>query len=115
MAEGGEASSQGLGAEAALNMAQMFQAMVRQFATAITDLWRETPREEERGCLFKCFERLHIPPFDGKRDPMEWENRLTDIEEICNLQAVRKNRRCNTVLINYQVKPDIGGPPIRYC
>jgi hypothetical protein len=41
MAEGGEDSSQGVGAEAAPDMAQMFQAMARQFITAITDLKRE--------------------------------------------------------------------------
>jgi hypothetical protein len=82
MAEGGEGSSQGVGTEAAADMAQMFQAMARQFVMAITDLRREAPHEEERGCPFKCFERLHIPPFDGKRDPIECENWLTDVEEI---------------------------------
>jgi hypothetical protein len=66
MAERVEGSSQGVGAEADPDMAQMFQAMARQFVTAITDLRREVPREEERGCPFKRFERLHIPPFDGK-------------------------------------------------
>jgi hypothetical protein len=63
-------------------MAQMFQAMARKFLTAITDLRREVPHEEYRGCPFKRFERLHIPPFDGKRDPMECENWLIDVEEI---------------------------------
>jgi hypothetical protein len=52
---------------------------------AITDLRREAPREEERGCPFKCFERLYIPPFDGKRDPIECENWLTDVEGILRL------------------------------
>jgi hypothetical protein len=66
MAEGGEDSSQGVGAETAPDMAKMFQAMARQFITAITDLRREAPREKERGCPFKRFERLHILPFDGK-------------------------------------------------
>jgi hypothetical protein len=59
MAEGGAGSSQGLEAEVAPNMAQMFQAMARQFVTAITDLKRETPHEEESHCPFKRFERLH--------------------------------------------------------
>ena len=58
MAEGGEGSSQGVGAKAAPDMAQMFQAMARQFVTAISDMRREAPREEERGCPFKRFERL---------------------------------------------------------
>ena len=71
-----------MGAEAALDMAQMFQAMARQFVMAITDFRREAPCEKEHGCLFKRFERLHIPPFDGKRDPMECENCLTNVEEI---------------------------------
>jgi hypothetical protein len=82
MAEGGEDSSQGVGAEAAPDMALIFQAMARQFITAITDLRREAPRKEERGCPFKRFERLHTPLFDGKRDPIECENWLTDVEEI---------------------------------
>jgi hypothetical protein len=82
VAEGGEDSSQGVGAETAPDMAQMFQVMARQFITAISDLRREAPREEERGCPFKRFERLHILPFDGKRDPIECENWLTDVEEI---------------------------------
>ena len=82
MAKGGEGSLQGVGAEVAPDMAQMFQAMARQFITAITNLRREVPCEEERGCLFKHFERLHIPLFDGKRDPMECKNWLTDVEEI---------------------------------
>jgi hypothetical protein len=56
MAEGGAGSSQGLEAEIAPNMAKMFQAMARQFITAITDLRREAPHEEEHGCLFKHFE-----------------------------------------------------------
>jgi hypothetical protein len=64
MVERGEGSSQGLGTETAQDMAQMFQAMAREFVMAITD----------RGCLFKRFEQLHISPFDGKRDPMECEN-----------------------------------------
>jgi hypothetical protein len=55
-------------------MAQMFQAMAREFVTALTDLRREVPHEEERGCPLKCFEHLHIPSFDGKQDPMECEN-----------------------------------------
>jgi hypothetical protein len=85
MAEGGEGSSQGVEAEAAPDMAQMFQAMARQFVTAISDMRKEAPREEEHGCPFKRFERLHIPSFDGKRDPMECENWLTDVEEILRL------------------------------
>jgi hypothetical protein len=56
MAEGGEGSSQGVGAKVAPDMAQMFQAMAWQFPTAITDLRREAPREEEHGCPFKPFE-----------------------------------------------------------
>jgi hypothetical protein len=48
--------------------------MVREFVTAITDLRREVPHEEERGCPFKRFKDLHIPLFDGKRDPMECKN-----------------------------------------
>ena len=56
MTEGGEGSFQGVGAEAALDMAQMFQAVAKQFITAITDLRREAPREEECGCPFKHFE-----------------------------------------------------------
>ena len=71
-----------MGAEAAPNMAQMFQAMARQFITAITNLRREVPCEEERRCLFKHFERLHIPSFDRKRDPMKCKNWLTNMEEI---------------------------------
>ena len=43
MAKGGEGSSQGLGAEVAPDMAQIFQAMARQFVTAITDLRRKAP------------------------------------------------------------------------
>jgi hypothetical protein len=82
MAKGGEGSSQGVGAEAAPNMAQMFQAMARQFVMAITDLRREAPCEEERGCPFKRFEGLHIPSFDGKQDPMKCENWFTGVEEI---------------------------------
>ena len=82
MAEGGEGSSKGVRAEAALDMAQMFQAMVRQFVTMITDLRREAPCEEECGCPFKCFGQLHIPSFDEKRDPMECENWLTNVEKI---------------------------------
>jgi hypothetical protein len=35
-------------------------------------------------------------------------------KKFCDLQATRKNRRCNTLIIDYQVKPDIGGPPRRY-
>jgi hypothetical protein len=66
MAKEGEGSSQGVGAEAALDMAQMFQAMARQFVTAITDLRKEAPREEEHDCPFKRFERLHIPSFNKK-------------------------------------------------
>ena len=85
MAEEGEGSSQGVGAEATLDMAQMFQAVAKQFVTAITDLRREAPREEECGCLFKHFEWLYIPSFNGKRDPMECENWLTDVEEILQL------------------------------
>ena len=82
MAKGQAGSSQNLEAEAASNMAQMFQAIARQFVMALTDLRREAPCEEERGCLFKHFERLHITPFIGKRDPMECENWLIDVEEI---------------------------------
>jgi hypothetical protein len=48
--------------------------MARQFVTAITDLRKEAPLEEERGCSFKRVEQLHIPSFDGKRDPIECEN-----------------------------------------
>jgi hypothetical protein len=55
-AEGVECSSQGLGAETAPDMVKMFQAMARQFITAITELKREAPREEERNCPFKRFE-----------------------------------------------------------
>jgi hypothetical protein len=55
-------------------MAQMFQAMGRQFVMPITELRREAPREEECGCPFKRFEPLYIPPFDEKRDPMKCEN-----------------------------------------
>jgi UV DNA damage repair endonuclease len=43
MAKGGEGSSQGLGAKAAPDMAQMFQAMARQFVMVIIDLRREAP------------------------------------------------------------------------
>jgi hypothetical protein len=74
MAEGGEGSTQGFEIETPQDMAQMFQDMAKEFVMAITDLKREIPREEECGCPFKCFERLHIPSFDGKRDPMECEN-----------------------------------------
>jgi hypothetical protein len=56
--------------------------MARQFVTAITDLRREASHEEERGCPFKRFKRLYIPQFDGKRDPIECKNWLTDVEEI---------------------------------
>jgi hypothetical protein len=80
MTEGGKESSQGFGTENFQNMAQMFQAMAREFITAITDLRRDAPREH--GCPFKHFERLQIPSFDGKRDPMECENWLIDVEEI---------------------------------
>jgi hypothetical protein len=66
MAKGGKGSSQGLGAEAIPDMAQMFQAMARQFVTAITNLRREVHCEEERGCPFRRFKRLHIPSFNGK-------------------------------------------------
>lgn len=66
-------------------MPQMFQAMARHFVMAITDPRREVPREEECGCPFKHFERLHIPMFDGKRDPMECESWLIDVEEILQL------------------------------
>jgi hypothetical protein len=66
MAEGGKEASQGFGTETPQNMAQMFQAMAKEFVTDITDLRRDLPREEECGCPFKCFERLHIPSFDGK-------------------------------------------------
>jgi hypothetical protein len=54
--EGGECSSQGLGAETAPYMAKMFQAMAKQFIKAITELKREAPCEEERECPFKRFE-----------------------------------------------------------
>jgi hypothetical protein len=87
MAEGGEGSSQGSGPRAALDMAQMFQALARQFVTAITDLKREAPCEKEHGFPFKHFEQLHIPPFDGKRDPIQCENWLTDVEEILGLAS----------------------------
>jgi hypothetical protein len=90
MVEEGEGSSQGVGAEAAPDMVQMFQAMARQFVMAIIDLRREAPLEEECGYLFKCFERLHIPSFDRKRDPMECENWLTDVEEILRLAGCTK-------------------------
>jgi hypothetical protein len=93
MTEGGKGSSQGVGAEAALDMAQMFQAMAKQFVTAITNLRREAPREEERGCPFKRFERLHIPSFDGKRDLMECENWLTDVEEILRLAGCTEEQK----------------------
>ncbi|XP_059441908.1 uncharacterized protein LOC132174233 [Corylus avellana] len=93
MAEGGEGSSQGLEVEATLDMAQMFQAMARQFVTAITDLRREAPREDERGCPFKRFEGLPIPPFNGKRDPMECENWLTDVEEILRLAGCTEEQK----------------------
>jgi hypothetical protein len=93
MAEGGEDSSQGVGAETAPDMAQMFQVMARQFITAISDLRREAPREEERGCPFKRFERLHILPFDGKRDPIECENWLTDVEEILRLAGCTEEQK----------------------
>jgi len=52
MANGGEGSSQGVRTEAVPEMAQMFQDMARQFVTAISDLWREAPHGEERGCPF---------------------------------------------------------------
>jgi hypothetical protein len=81
-AEGGEGSSRGFGTETPQDMAQMFQAMAREFVTAITDLRRDVPCEEEGGCPLKCFECLHIPLFNGKRDPMECENKLIDVEEI---------------------------------
>jgi hypothetical protein len=55
MAEGREGSSQGMGIEAAPNMVQMFQAMGRQFVTAIIDLRREAPREEECGFPVQTF------------------------------------------------------------
>ena len=93
MAEGGEGSSQGLGAEAALDMAQLVHAMARQFVTTITDLRREVPREEERGCPFKRFERLHILSFNEKRDPMECENWLTDVEEILRLVGCTEEQK----------------------
>jgi hypothetical protein len=63
MVERGEGSSQGLGTEIAQDIAQMFQAMAREFVTTITNLRRGVPREEEHGCPFKLFERLHIPLF----------------------------------------------------
>jgi hypothetical protein len=66
MVEGGEGSSQGLGIETGQDMPRMFQAMARHLVTAIIDLRREVPREEERSYPFKRFERLHIPMFDGK-------------------------------------------------
>jgi hypothetical protein len=56
MAEGEARSSQGLEVEPAPDMAQMFQAMARQFVLAITNLKREAPHEEECGCPFKHFE-----------------------------------------------------------
>ena len=87
MAEVGEGSSQGVGTEATPDMAQMFQAMARQFVTAIIDLMREAPHEEERSCSFKHFEWLHIPLFDGKQDPIECENWLTNMEEILRLAS----------------------------
>jgi hypothetical protein len=82
-----------VGTEAAPDMVQMFQAMARQFVTTITNLRREAPLEEERGCPFKRVERLHIPPFDGKQDPIECENWLTDVEEILRLVGCMRNRR----------------------
>jgi hypothetical protein len=93
MAERGKGSSQGVGAEAAPDMTQMFQAMARQFITAITDLRSEVPREEERGCPFKRFERLHIPQFDGKRDPIECKNWLTDVKEILRLAGCTEEQK----------------------
>jgi len=93
MSEGGKESSQGSGNENFQNMAQMFQAMTREFVTAITDLRRDAPREEERGCPFKRFERLQIPSFDGKRDPMECENWLIDTEEILRLAGCTEEQK----------------------
>jgi hypothetical protein len=93
MAEEGEGSSQGVGVEATPYMAQMFQAMARQFVMAIIDLRREAPREEERSCPFKCFKRLYIPSFDRKRDPMECENWLTDVKEILRLAGCTKEQK----------------------
>jgi hypothetical protein len=43
MAEGGEGSSQGLGAEATPDVAQMFQVLARQFVTAILILGGKHP------------------------------------------------------------------------
>jgi hypothetical protein len=71
----------------------MFQAMARQIVTAITDLRREAPHEEEHGCPFKRFERLHIPSFDGKQDPMECKNWLTDMEEILRLASSTEEQK----------------------
>jgi hypothetical protein len=93
MVERGEGSSQGLGTETAPDMAKMFQAMARQFVTAITDLKREVPCEEECGCPFKRFERLHITPFDGKQDPIECKHWLTDVEEILRLAGCTKEQK----------------------
>jgi hypothetical protein len=59
----------------------------------ITDLRREIPCEEECSCLFRCIERLHIPSFDGKRDPMECENCLTDVEEILRLASCMEEQK----------------------
>jgi hypothetical protein len=50
---------------------------------------------------FKHFKQLHIPLFDGKRDPIECENWLINVEEILRLQAALNNIRCNTWLIDY--------------
>jgi hypothetical protein len=55
MAERREGSSQGVGIEAAPNMAKMFQAMARQFVMAIIDLRREAPCEEEHGFPVQTF------------------------------------------------------------
>ena len=71
----------------------MFQALARQFVTAIANLRMEAPREEEHGCLFKCLEQLHIPSFDEKRDPIECENWLTDVEEILQLAGYTKEQK----------------------
>ena len=93
MVEGGEGSSQRVGTEATTDMAQMFQAMTRQFVTTITDIRREAPREEERGCPFKHFKRLHIPSFNRKRDPMECKNWFTDVEEILRLVGCTEEQK----------------------
>jgi hypothetical protein len=82
MADRDEGSSQGMRTEATPDVAQMFQDMARQFIAAITDFIGEAPRDVEQGCLFKRFERLNIPMFDGKQGPIESENWLVDVEEI---------------------------------